>query len=241
MPLTSGLITGRAVIEHKTIHIEDVQQLNESEYPDSLALQKRLGHRTVLVSPLLREGSAIGAIVIRRNDVRPFSQKQILLLETFADQAAIAIENVRLFTESQRLLKETEERAAELQFINNIGQTLTRELDLNTMIERVGDQLRDSLKVKNIGIGVYNAKNNIMHSPYVYHAGDRLTLRPFALNAFNLRVSTAGKSLVVNTNAHKYWQKLGALSADGESPKSFVMVPLMAGKELVGKRAKSSR
>jgi signal transduction histidine kinase len=75
--------------------------LEEREYPESVALQKRLGHRTALASPLLREGHAIGAIVVRRNEVHPFSQKQISLLGTFADQAAIAIENVRLFNEAQ--------------------------------------------------------------------------------------------------------------------------------------------
>ncbi|MGZ9165272.1 MAG: response regulator, partial [Anaerolineales bacterium] len=101
LPLVRGLITGRAVIERRTIQIDDIQQLTESEYPDSVALQKRLGHRTALATPLLREGNAIGAIVVRRNEVHPFSRKQISLLGTFADQAAIAIENVRLFNEAQ--------------------------------------------------------------------------------------------------------------------------------------------
>src|SRR5215207_1129569 len=101
LPLVPGLITGRAVMEHRTLHVEDAQQLEVAEYPDSIALQKRLGHRTVLVTPLLREGNAIGAIAVRRNDVRPFSQKQVSLLGIFADQAAIAIENVRLFKEAQ--------------------------------------------------------------------------------------------------------------------------------------------
>jgi GAF domain-containing protein/CheY-like chemotaxis protein/anti-sigma regulatory factor (Ser/Thr protein kinase) len=101
LPLVPGLITGRAVMEHRTIHVEDSRHLDEAEYPDSIALQKRLGHRTVLVTPLLREGNAIGAIAVRRNEVRPFSQKQISLLGIFADQAAIAIENVRLFKEAQ--------------------------------------------------------------------------------------------------------------------------------------------
>ncbi|HXQ39236.1 MAG TPA: GAF domain-containing protein, partial [Anaerolineales bacterium] len=234
LPLARGLVTGRAVIEHRTIHIEDMLQLKESEYPDSVALQKRLGHRTALASPLLREGNAIGAIVIRRNEVHPFSRKQISLLGTFADQAAIAIENVRLFTETQRLLQQTEQRAAELAIINRIGQTLTEGLDLNTVIERVGDKLRDSLKVKNIGIGIYDARNNIMQAPYIYRDGRRLIVEPFALNELNIRVSKAGRSLVVNEDAQKYWAKLGGISAGDQSPKSFVMVPLLAGKELVG-------
>ncbi|HVF24771.1 MAG TPA: GAF domain-containing protein [Anaerolineales bacterium] len=101
LPLVPGLVTGRAILEHRTIHIEDVQQLSEAEFPESIALQKRLGHRSTLATPLLREGNAIGAIVVRRNEVRAFSQKQVSLLGTFADQAAIAIENVRLFNEAQ--------------------------------------------------------------------------------------------------------------------------------------------
>jgi signal transduction histidine kinase/DNA-binding response OmpR family regulator/methyl-accepting chemotaxis protein len=165
---------------------------------------------------------------------RRFGEPEIELLNRFASLASIALDNARLFAEAQRLLKETEQRAAELQFVNNIGQTLTQELDLTTMIDRVGNKLRESLKVEDIGIGVYDEKNNIMQAPYVYRAGKRLTVEPFALNAFNFRVSKLGKTLVVNKNADRHWRKLGAISAGAESPKAFVMVPLMAGKELVG-------
>jgi GAF domain-containing protein/DNA-binding response OmpR family regulator len=96
-----GSVPGRSLVERRTIHIHDLAAESDEEYPISKAAQREINHRTTLATPLLREGVAIGAILIRRMEVRPFSEKQIKLLETFADQAVIAVENVRLFTELQ--------------------------------------------------------------------------------------------------------------------------------------------
>jgi signal transduction histidine kinase/putative methionine-R-sulfoxide reductase with GAF domain len=99
-PLVRGLVSSRAVLDRQPVHVADL--LDETEqFPESRAFAQRLGHRTQLSVPLLKEGMAIGAIAVRRTEVRPFTDRQVALLQTFADQAVIAIENVRLFTELQ--------------------------------------------------------------------------------------------------------------------------------------------
>src|SRR4029453_979456 len=92
---------GRAVIDKQTIHVHDFAAEVETEFQGSKDIQQRMGTRTVLATPLLREAIPLGVIFIRRTEVRPFTDRQIKLLETFASQAAIAIENVRVFQELQ--------------------------------------------------------------------------------------------------------------------------------------------
>ena len=94
---------GRAIVDRQTIHVHDLQAA-AADFPLARGIAE--GTRTVLVTPLLREGIAIGAVHIRRREVRPFSDRQIKLLETFADQAVIAIENVRLFHELKESLEQ---------------------------------------------------------------------------------------------------------------------------------------
>ena len=104
VPVNRDTVTGRAACDRRTIHVHDLAA-EEGEYPVGSSNAKREGHRTTLATPLLRQGKPIGIILARRMEIRPFSDKQIALLETFADEAVIAIENVRLFeAEKQRTL-----------------------------------------------------------------------------------------------------------------------------------------
>src|SRR5262245_43406734 len=107
LPINRSSVTGRAVVEGQPVHIEDLVSVAATEFPEINAVIDIEGGRSQLAVPLMREDLAIGAILIRRTTVDPFTDKQIALLKTFADQAVIAIENVRLF-------KELQERNAEL-------------------------------------------------------------------------------------------------------------------------------
>jgi GAF domain-containing protein len=133
MPLNRGSVTGRAIVDRQTIHVHYLAAEPDSEFPVGKILQQRFGQRTVLATPLLRQGIPIGAIAIRRMEIHPFSDKQISLLKTFADQAAIAIENVRLFQE----LKEALERQTATSEI--LGVIASSPTDVQPVLETVAE------------------------------------------------------------------------------------------------------
>src|SRR5215471_11468929 len=112
-PLSRIFLPCRAILDRQPVHIHDILEEREVDL-DLLHAAKQRGTRTMLAVPLLRESVPIGAIFIRRQEVRPFSDKQIALLKTFADQAAIAIENVRLFKELTQKTAELETSNSEL-------------------------------------------------------------------------------------------------------------------------------
>ena len=136
-PIDRLSVSGRSVLDRQLVHINDLSAVATTEFPETVDVTNREGIRTTLAAPLMREGVAIGCIVIRRTEVRPFTDKQIALLKTFADQAVIAIENVRLFRELEARTRELVQSVGELKALGEVGQAVSSTLDLQTVLSTI--------------------------------------------------------------------------------------------------------
>src|SRR6266700_593828 len=135
-PARRDHIVGRALLDQRRHHIADVATDPELG-GNRNAFMITFPYRTALAVPMLRDGVPIGAIAIGRSEVRPFTDRQIEVLETFADQAVIAIENVRLFRELEARTGELTRSVGELKALGEVGQAVSSTLDLETVLSTI--------------------------------------------------------------------------------------------------------
>jgi GAF domain-containing protein len=202
--LTRGTPPGRAVIDGQTIHIHDIALEVDTEYPEIKEIQKKINQRTTLAVPLLRDGLSIGAILIRRLEVRPFVNEQIKLLETFADQAVIAIENTRLFQElsdksaklessNSELREALEQQTATGQILNVIASSPT---DIQPVLDAIAENAARVCNANDASIRL--AEGNMLrlaahHGPIPFFAASELPID---------RDSVVGRALVERQLIH---------------------------------------
>jgi GAF domain-containing protein len=162
-PNDRGTVSGRAIADRKPVHVSDVT-IAAAGFPTAAEMSVRDGGRTVLGIPLMREDESIGAIVLRRTDVDPFNEKQVSLLQTFADQAVIAIGNVRLFNEVQARTRDLQESLRQ--------QTATAEVlkVIATSPTRVGPALQAIVESACKFCDAYDANVLLKEGEYLHYS-----------------------------------------------------------------------
>jgi signal transduction histidine kinase len=174
--------TGRAVLDRRVVHIHDILADSEYRWAEELRSKEEM-HRTILAVPMLREGDIIGVIVIRRTRVQPFTDKQIELATTFADQAVIAIENVRLFDEIQDKSRQLELASQhKSQFLANMSHELRTPLNAIIGVSEMLQQDTEPLdRVLGAGRHLLALINDILDLSKIEAGRMELNLESFAL------------------------------------------------------------
>src|SRR5208283_4354676 len=187
--------------------------------------------------PILRGGEANGVIVVGKKAAHAFSDSDVRLLTTLANAMSVALENARLFDETQRLFKESEQRAAELAIINSVQQALAAELNMQGIYDAVGDKIREIFNQADVCIRIYDPQTGLLHFPYLYESGQRLSVdsEPLGDKGFTVHVMRTREPLVVNEDMARMVERHGSGLLPGtEMEKSAVLVPLVAGDQARG-------
>jgi GAF domain-containing protein len=232
LPLTREVVTGRAVLDGRTIQVADVQ-VETGEYPVGSVNARRLGHRTLLAIPLMRAGEAIGVIGIRRTEVRPFTDRQIDLLKTFADQAVIAIENTRLLNELRESLQQQTATADVLKIISRST------FDLQPILEAL---IKNATKLCRAEQGfIFRSDGELYHLAADYNAPARFrewTHRrgiPPGDGTVVGRVALEGRTLqILDAQADTAWRTTNAQAPGTSGVRTLLGVPMRREGVLIG-------
>jgi len=188
-----------------------------------------------LFVPLTIGEEVKGAISLQNVDrENAFSESDVRLLTTLANSMSIALENARLFAETQRLLKETEQRAAELAVINSIQQGVAAELDFQAIIDLVGDKLRQVLNTGEIGIRWYDTQANLIHFLYQYEHGQRCFQPPSPpCSPVEFKIVETRQPVVLNSRSAMAEADVKVIPGTDQS-QSLIMVPIIGSDRVIG-------
>jgi two-component system, NtrC family, sensor kinase len=237
---TRGSSPGRAILSGTLVHIPDA--LEDPEYDPEIV--RAAGLRGVLSMPMLRDGKVIGAISVSRETPGPFAQSQIQLLRTFADQAVIAIENVRLFKELEARTADLLRSVSELTALGDVGRAVSSTLDLETVLDTIVKQANELARTNGCTIWEYDrtAEEFRQRASQYANERERAVLDPISRATPLLK----GQGLAGRAALLREPVQLPDIAIDGvyESPmrapllqagyRAVLVVPLLREEELIG-------
>jgi GAF domain-containing protein/CheY-like chemotaxis protein len=193
---------------------------------------------SIVMIPILAADRTWGTLTVESFErENAFGESEIRLLSTVIASMGAALENARLFDETQRLFKESEQRAAELAIINSVQEALAAQLSIQGIYDAVGDKIREIFHQSDVGIRIYDPQTQLIHFPYVYEGGKPLSLDAIRLPArgFFAHMLRTRETIVVNEDAETVVKRYGSFVVQGATmSKSFIYVPLIAGDRVHG-------
>ncbi|HXS58532.1 MAG TPA: GAF domain-containing protein [Hanamia sp.] len=191
--------------------------------------------KSAVFVPMISNGEINGIISLQNLDhEQAFSPADVNLLVTLANSMSVALKSANLFDETNRLLKETEQRNAELAVINSVQEGLVAQLDINSIYDLVGEKIREIFNAQVIDIVTYDPQRNIIEDQYAYEKGDRTLLGPREPKGFRKYVINTGEMLLHNENVGRAMNEFGNKILIGEVPKSQIYVPLISSGKVKG-------
>jgi len=189
---------------------------------------------TYLGVPILLGDEVMGLVSVQRYQQRAYGDRDVRLLTTLACSMAVALENARLFDETQRLFQAEQQRAAELALINSVQQGLAAQLDMQAMYDLVGDKIREIFDAQVVNISVYDRAADLLHFPYTIERSARFYDEPMALFGFRKHVIETQQPLLINQDVAQRSADFGNLILSGEAAKSCIFVPMIVGDAATG-------
>jgi transcriptional regulator with GAF, ATPase, and Fis domain len=174
-------------------------------------------NQSFLGVPLVAHRQAAGVLSVQSYRQHAFDENDQRLLTTLANSMSVALENARLFDETQRLLKETEQRAQELAIINSVQEGLASKLDVQAIYDLVGDKIRDIFHAQGTAIFIFDHETEVAHTPYCF-LGERFSAdsAPFSPIA-NLVIDTAQPIRFVRTRNMYHWEAVRSSLAESDT------------------------
>lgn len=220
--------------KHHTIYIENEEKAR-SEYGVT-AIGDTQMPKSLLFVPLLSGSIIRGYVSLQNIDIEnAFSKSDIRLLETLANSMSVALENARLFDETNRLLKETEQRTAELGVINNVQEDLVREMNIQAIYDLVGHRISQLFDTNTVIIRTFDHEAALEHWRYVIEKNERLYSEPRPLIWANKQLILSKEPLLINKDYLQTAKKYGGTGVSkGQPPKSALFVPMIVGDVVKG-------
>jgi signal transduction histidine kinase len=192
--------------------------------------------KSELTVPIFVKGEVIGVLDVQSEHLDDFEKKDTELMLAIASQTGIALENARLFSETQRLLKETEQRANELTIINSVQQELAAKLDVQSIYNLVGDTFHDFFNAQVVMISTYDQQTNSVDHRYAIERGERVySPGTYPPGGFRSQIIRTKQPVLVNTNVAEEAARLGQPTLPGTiTPKSWLGVPMVVNGRVIG-------